>query len=377
MRVTIPDALVVCSLEAWDQVWRRNQFLSDVLLRRHPSLRVLFVEPPADPLFDVLNGRRPTFPRLRRVGYEGRLHALRPVKIVPRRLGSLADEALRLQVRSGVRMLGYANPTLWINDVTYAPLIARTRWPSLYDVTDDWLTAPFVDREVDRLAALEAVALEDADTVVVCSTALAATRGRTRPVKLVPNAVDSAHFTRPQERPLDLPRSPVVVYVGSLHESRLDVGLVVDLARRLARVNVALVGPDSLGAESRRRLAMPNVFVLGPRPYEQVPAYLQHADVIVVPHLVNEFTESLDPIKAYECLAVATPTVATPVAGFRELDRAVVIAERDSFARAVESVVDSGHSERLASTPPTWEERATEFEDVLAELPLRRRRERP
>ena len=38
--------LVVVSLEAWDQVWRRNQHLVSRLLARDPSLRVLFVEPP-------------------------------------------------------------------------------------------------------------------------------------------------------------------------------------------------------------------------------------------------------------------------------------------------------------------------------------------
>ena len=45
--------------------------------------------------------------------------------------------------------------------------------------------------------------------------------------------------------------------------------------------------------------------------YEVVPSYLQHADVISIPHVVSPFTESLDPIKARECVAVGTPTVAT------------------------------------------------------------------
>ena len=58
---------------------------------------------------------------------------------------------------------------------------------------------------------------------------------------------------------------------------------------------------------------------------------MQHADVVVIPHLVNPFTESLDPIKAYECLAAGRPTVATPVAGFRELGPPIVIADRSRF----------------------------------------------
>ena len=59
----------------------------------------------------------------------------------------------------------------------------------------------------------------------------------------------------------------------------------------------------------------------------------------MVPHLVNPFTESLDPIKAYECLAVDTPTVATPVAGFRELDQAFTVADRGAFVDAVRRVL--------------------------------------
>ncbi len=40
--------------------------------------------------------------------------------------------------------------------------------------------------------------------------------------------------------------------------------------------------------------------LLGARPSADVPAYLQHADVLVVPHIVTPFTDSLDPIKLYE-----------------------------------------------------------------------------
>ena len=358
--------LVVCSLERWDDVWRRNQFLTDVLLRRNPDLRVLFVEPPADPLHDLLRGRRPSSPRVRPFGYQGRLRVFRPLKVLPRRAGGVVDGLLRRQLRSAVRLAGFRRPILWINDVTYAPLAREPRWVSVYDVTDDWLAAPFSARERERLAALDRVALREADAVVVCSPALERSRGRTRPVTVVANAVDVDHFRRPQSRPPDLPDAPVAVYVGSLHESRLDVDLVVELARALPTVQVALVGPNSLDERSRTRLAAEvNVHLLGSRPYAQVPGYLQHAGVIVVPHLVNEFTESLDPIKAYECLVTSTPAVATPVAGFRELEGRVVIAPREAFPQAVEAALCGRNGRVLAGSVPSWEDRAREFQRVL------------
>jgi glycosyltransferase involved in cell wall biosynthesis len=254
-----------------------------------------------------------------------------------------------------------------MNDVTYAPLIGRTCWPSLYDVTDDWLLAPLTSRELERLRRLDDLALQKADEVVVCSRALAATRGERRPVSLIPNGVDVEHLRAPRPRPPDLAAGPVAVYVGTLHESRLDIDLVLALARGLPQLTIVLVGPNSLAPRSRESIASPkNIHVLGARAYADVPAYLQHADVVIVPHVVSPFTESLDPIKAYECLTLETPTVATPVAGFRELQPTLHIAARESFVGSVAQVVGDRVTPARRVEPITWDERAAVFETVLA-----------
>jgi len=342
--------LVVCSLEPWDEVWRRNQFLVEGLLRRNPRLRVLFVEPPG-------SGHG-----LRRVS--DRLWAFRPRKLVPRRF---EDGSLRRQALRAARSIALDAPVLWVNDVTYAPLAAEAGWPMLYDVTDDWLLAPAPGRELARLRRLDERALADAAEVVVCSPGLAESRGRSRRVTLVPNGVETARFRTPQPRPPDLPTSPAAVYVGTLHGERIDVELVVELASALPELTVALVGPDSLTPTERDRLgASANVRVLGARPYETVPGYLQHADVVVVPHRVTPFTDSLDPIKAYECLAVGVPTVATEVAGFRGLNGSVRAVSRDEFVASVESAL---RGPRPPDAPPAdeidWENRCAEFEAAL------------
>ena len=173
--------LVVCSLEPWDDIWRRNQFLTDALLRRCPALRVLFIEPPVDVLFDLSQLRRPTTPRHRTVSGYDRLHAFRPLKPLPRRLGSFSDRWLCQRVVDAALRLGFTQPTLWLNDVTYSPLIFGTGWPTVYDVTDDWLLAPFPRREIERLRRLDDLAMAQAAEVVVCSPALATSRGARRP----------------------------------------------------------------------------------------------------------------------------------------------------------------------------------------------------
>src|SRR5690606_15695946 len=97
--------LVVFSLEAWDDVWRRNQYLIDGLLRRDPALRVLFVEPSNDLLHSALSGRGIRRGRGLRTasGYDGRLSLFQPDKVLPRVAGPAADAALRRAARRAMR----------------------------------------------------------------------------------------------------------------------------------------------------------------------------------------------------------------------------------------------------------------------------------
>ncbi len=246
-------------------------------------------------------------------------------------------------------------------------------WPIIYDVTDDWLLAPLAPRRLERLKADDALLVARSDAVVVCSPDLARSRGRTRSVDLIPNGVDVERFRRPHPRPEDLPGGPIALYVGTLHEERFDLELVHGLARARPELQIVMVGPDDLpAAETARLAAVPSVHLLGARPYDEVPAYLQHADLVIVPHLVNPFTESLDPIKAYECLAAGRPTVATPVAGFRGLGPPVVVAPRASFVAAVDSALAAGMpstgSAPAGPAVPTWRERAEALDAVMARV---------
>jgi glycosyltransferase involved in cell wall biosynthesis len=364
-------AVVVCSLEPWGQVRRRIRILVDEIVQLQPSLQVLYVAPPLDVPHQLQQRRLPDLARPRLEPVCDRIHVLRPRKWWPRAIGPFADRSLEHQVLDATASLGLGRPLLWINDASYASLAVRTGWPCLYDVTDDWLLAPLHPRERLRLMANESSLLEHSDAVVVCSPELERSRGRNRTVHLIPNGVDLALFRAPMPRPAGLPPGPVALYVGSLHDERFDVPLVVQLATRRPDVRVVLVGPDSLSTAATAELrSVDNIHLLGPRPYETIPAFMQHADVVIVPHLVNPFTESLDPIKAYECLAAGRPTVATPAAGFRELGPPVVIAQREKFVEAVETALAGGGTAGLTlslSDPPvtSWRTRAEAMVSVM------------
>jgi teichuronic acid biosynthesis glycosyltransferase TuaH len=138
-------------------------------------------------------------------------------------------------------------------------------------------------------------------------------------------------------------------------------------------LKIALIGPNSLASAASDRLgSQSNVFILGARPYAEIPRYLQHADVLIVPHVVSAFTESLDPIKAYECLAVPTPTVATPVAGFREFDGRIEIAGGPEFTARVAQVLVAPKRHSPGPALPSWDDRAEALSKVLSRAIARR-----
>ncbi|WP_235535332.1 glycosyltransferase [Oerskovia sp. Root918] len=380
-----PDGneIVVVSLEAWDDHWRRNQYLVAGLLRADPTLRVLFVEPATDPLHELRRGflPRPGKGLRRATDLEGvdpdRLWLYQPTKILPRRIDPVVDGRLAALTRRAARRAGLTHPVLWINDPAAANLLDLTSWPALYDVTDDWLAANRTSEELRRLAADERTLLVGCGEVVVCSEHLARSKGADRAVTLITNAVDLDRYRRPVPRPPDLPAGPVALYLGTVHHDRFDVPTLLRTARELDGTGtVVLVGPlVDLSTEEVRALRAAGVRLLGSRPWSAVPGYLQHATVLLVPHLVNDFTDSLDPIKLYEYRAVGRPVVATPVAGFRDTtDPQVTVAAAADFASAVREILSApgtGAEDRLADVAedvPTWEGQTRRMAEVIERL---------
>lgn len=370
--------LVVISLESWDGVWRRNQHLLWRMLQADPALRVLFVEPAADPTHALRSGRRPSLGRGPDDAHlPGRLWTMRATKLLPRRIDTQADRRIARRIARAARELEMTEPILWVNDPGGAEVSRLTGWRTLYDMTDDWLAADRPDAELVRVGDQERFLLSEAEQVVACSPELQRRKSGQRPpqrepIALVRNAVDTAAYRVAHSRPADLPDGAVAVYVGTLHADRLDVALCEDIATRLkGTATLVLVGPDALSDTARAGLRAAGVMVLGARTHQEVIGYLQHADALVVPHVVTSFTDSLDPIKLYEYQAAGRQVVSTAVAGFRDADDdRIAIAAVGAFPDAVLTALAKSEPFRAHAGPDVadWDERADETLSILRRM---------
>ena len=98
----------------------------------------------------------------------------------------------------------------------------------------------------------------------------------------------SRRTAAPPPRPADLPGGPVALYLGTVHPDRIDVDLCEATARALGTAGtLVLVGPNLLAPTRRSGWSAPGARCSAPGARDEVVGYLQHADVLVVPHVVT------------------------------------------------------------------------------------------
>jgi GT2 family glycosyltransferase len=158
---------------------------------------------------------------------------------------------------------------------------------------------------------------------------------------------------------------PRVGYFGTLREYTVDLGLLERVARELPDAQVVIVGPVICDAGAIASL--PNVHLLGARPYEEVPRYGSGFDVALMPWLPNEWIRFSNPIKLKEYLALGLPVVSTDFPEARRYAAHVrVAADADEFVALVKrTLVDGGvgrpQARREAVMADSWDRRATEL----------------
>ena len=137
---------------------------------------------------------------------------------------------------------------------------------------------------------------------------------------------------------------PRVGYAGVI-KKQLDLALLVRLARGMPQHSFILVGPVLNVSGKEAELAelgqLPNVFLLGAKPAEALPQYVQHFDVCLMCYEVNEYTKYIYPLKLNEYLATGRPVVSSPIetviATVKEYSGIVSIASSDAeFVDAIE-----------------------------------------
>jgi glycosyltransferase involved in cell wall biosynthesis len=318
---------------------------------------------------------------------DDRLFAYAPLTWLPHRpypgldRPAVQRRTLRATTPSFGRVLkkaGLGDPDLlWMSPG--APLLAllddlRPR-AAVYRMSDD--TAAFPDTP-KPFAAIEAETCRRADLVIVAASRLVE-RARSlgaRRVLHLPNGCDPAPFGRdrlPEPAALACRPRPRAVYVGSL-DWWVDVDLIAAVARRLPGWTFVLVGPAR--AAPGPLGSLPNVLLAGARPYEDLPAWLAHADAGLVPFTPGPMTHAIHPIKVYEYCAAGLPVVTTPLSETMAMQAPIRVAGTpEEFARSLQEALQDSPADRDRrrefARRNTWDDRFAVVRQALGDLGLR------
>jgi teichuronic acid biosynthesis glycosyltransferase TuaH len=326
-----PDIIMLCQ-QNWDlQLGTNARNLAREFARHH---RVLYVHLPRDlrPLLaDLWRGAA------RRPGGLGRATGLAqvepnvwvltpgclalPINWLPSAalfsvFNRLNASWLAGSIGKAARTLGFANLYLLQDGLIYQGTeLKRLLRPQkfIYYLRDFMISVPYFQRHGPQA---ESLLLQRADVVAANSAYLTDYARQHNPHSydigqgcvLALYQAETLH-----EVPADLAAvpQPRIGYTGFLTSVRLDLELLLCLARERPDYHFVLVGPEDEDFKQSALHALPNVHFLGNRTPDQLPTYVQYFDVCINPQVVNAVTQGNYPLKIDEYLAMGRPVVAT------------------------------------------------------------------
>jgi glycosyltransferase involved in cell wall biosynthesis len=258
-----------------------------------------------------------------------------------RRWTEFEPEAYQARVNSENRLVLVEFP-----HSDHLTLLSDLEGAVVYDLIDDWSDSALGGSWYQP--RVESALIEAADYLIASAPSLVKSlQARAgRPVTLVPNAVNARLFDhrRAWSRPGDLPEGPIFEYHGSLYGDWFDWEAVRRVAEEVADSSVVLIGD-----RPAKKPTLPgNVYLLGLKPQPELPSYLAHTEVALIPFAVTKTTHAVSPLKAFEYLAMKVPVAAPPLEPLLNLDGvfldddlvAAVRAARAGEPPDPESIVD-------------------------------------
>jgi len=186
----------------------------------------------------------------------------------------------------------------------------------VYYTRDNMIAVDFWKTQGIRI---EAALMAKSDLVVANSTYLAELAQQFNPNSFyVGQGCDVSIFDKKliATPPIDMEpilalKKPIVGYIGVLFNLRLDIEVLEFLAKSRPDYSFVFVGPEDEAFSASELHQQSNVFFLGSKQMEELPAYLNYFDVALNPQKLNEVTIGNYPRKIDEYLAMGKPTVAT------------------------------------------------------------------
>lgn len=196
-----------------------------------------------------------------------------------------------------------------------------------FDAIDNWLYHPQNIRYRELLFKNYELIDKKADIIFTVSEKLKLLFKTNKNIKWVANGVDIEYFSK-SICTKNRKNKITIGYVGKIQD-RLDFELIQKCLMEFKELDFIFLGPVLACKDKVKYLKknFKNISFLGDIHYNDLPNRMKNIDIAIIPHLVNEFTNSMNPLKLYEYLAAGKQVVTTTIAGSENLSKYIYISD--------------------------------------------------
>ncbi|MCH2044141.1 MAG: glycosyltransferase [Saprospiraceae bacterium] len=333
MPILQPQDIIIFGLQPWDiELGSNCKCIATELAKKH---RVLYVNRPLDRV--SLWRKKDQITQNRKAVIRGKKEALQKINenfwvMTPpillesinwlnsywlfQKLNYWNNYRLAKSIRKYTELLGFDNPVLF-NDSSmfmgfYLKELLKPRH-FIYYIRDYLISQNYFKKHGKKA---EATLIAKADTIVTNSNYLTNyAKQFNQNSYFVGQGCDLTAFDPfiQREIPPNIQeiQQPIIGYVGLLTSRRLDIDLLIQLAKQRPNYALVLVGAEDQDFQDSQLHQLPNVHFLGFQAPETLPDYIHSFDVCINPQVVNAMSKGNYPRKIDEYLAMGKPVVAT------------------------------------------------------------------
>jgi polysaccharide pyruvyl transferase CsaB len=254
-------------------------------------------------------------------------------------------------------------------------LSLRERFNSrvVYDCMDDWQNWTAEPRISKWNLEEEKKLAREADVLIVTAKEFFERQQAAglHPV-LARNAADFDFFASPRPNNLLTDKSkPIIGYFGAIADW-FDIGLMTRVAELLPQFNFVFIG-HVYALDTAKIESLPNVSFLGEKNYREIPLYLSHFDVCLIPFVLNNLIKGVDPVKVYEYFSQGKPVVASNMPELAQMNDLLYIGgNAEDFAAKIDRAVhennpDLRHRRIEYAKANTWAARVDVIDPAICD----------
>ncbi len=317
------ENIICISSIDWDFIWQGHQEVMSTLASN--GNKVLFIEntgvrpPGIKDISRIKNRVKNWFRGIKGIRKEGEnLYIFSPL-VLPFPYSCFARwincHLILSTIEKWMKAMDFTNPIIW----TFLPT------PLTLDIADRMISKFLIYYCIDSFSASSVSAskikrseiklLKNANLVFVTSKELYGyCRKYNDKVYSFPFAVNFEDFEKARLKENTIPdelriiKPPVIGYVGGVHKW-IDQELIKKVAEKHGEFSFVFIGP--LQTNVSLLTGLENVYFLGKKDHREIPFFVKHFDVCMIPYLITDYTRNVYPTKMNEYLAMAKPVVST------------------------------------------------------------------